>query len=270
MKKHAKYLIFLFAISVFLLTCGCSSQQEVFPKHSVYKYGDKSIEITKEIKSINLTIDSGNVQIYCWDKNEIRYEAKHTARGNKTEESLQKLLRRYRITAQKIDSELKLNIAYDGKINNAQDFYTDLKVTIPRRVKTLDIHQQIGTLRVEDKIEGQLLLKMDSVNCEIGDLKGLIKVNNESGNVRLNSGKIADGSTIDVKIGNIYIKAECENESKYSFATDVGNIELNFPVSSTISLKSYGSVEHNQFAGIDGNIHIDTSTRMGKITVNGY
>ncbi|MHB8062053.1 MAG: hypothetical protein ACYDG2_05360, partial [Ruminiclostridium sp.] len=92
----------------------------------------------------------------------------------------------------------------------------------------------------------------------------------ETGNLRLNSGKLSDKSCVNINSGSMYLKAECQELSKYSFRTHTGNVELNFPVNSSILLKSFGTVKNNQFTGIEGNIEIETSTEMGEIAVNGY
>jgi DUF4097 and DUF4098 domain-containing protein YvlB len=125
-------------------------------------------------------------------------------------------------------------------------------------------------LKIEDRYQGTVHAELDSVNTEIGELDGKINLKCEEGNTRIDAGELGTSSTIETKAGNIFVKAECQNKSNYTFKTEAGNIDLSFPVSSNIFLKSYGVVERNQFAGIDGDIHVDVSTKMGKITLKGH
>lgn len=260
----------IFIILIVIIT-GCGSDQTaVIPKHGASQYKNSSIEITKAINTIDINIDSGNLQIYCWDKKEIKFEAKHTVRDNKTNEDLEKLLKKYSIISEEKENTFFVTVDYDGKIKNLQDVHTDIKLTIPRQIKKLNISEQLGSLIIEDKFEGDISAKLDSVNSEIKALKGQLILKCKTGNLRLNSGKLYNGSCVDINSGSIYLKAECQEASKYSFQTQSGNVELIFPIKSNIFLKSFGTVQNNQFTGIEGDTEIEASTKMGKISVNGY
>ncbi len=266
MKRISLYIL----IIIMLIVAGCGDKDTVTIKHGVSQYKNSSIEISKAINDVDITIDSGNLKIYFWDKMEIRFVAKHTIRGNKTTEELEKLLDKYSIKTEKQGKVFLFNVDYKGKIMNIQDTYTDIELTIPRRIKKINISEQLGSLTVEDKFEGDIVTKLDSVNSEIKLLNGKLVYEGKEGNLRLNSGRLLNGSRVEINSGNIYIKAKCQEKSKYLFQTETGNIELNFPISSNILIESFGTVQNNQFTGMDGNVEVKTSTNMGKISVNGY
>jgi len=265
-----RIFLFIFIILIVIIT-GCkNSRSIVIPKHGASLYKNSSIEITKGINTVDINIDSGNLQIYCWDNKEIKFEAKHTIKDNKTNEGLEKLLKKYSIRSEEQENTYFLTVDFNGKIKNAQDIYTDMKLTIPRRIKKINISEQFGSLIIEDKFDGNIAAKLDSVNSEIKSLKGQLFYECKTGNLILNSRNLLNGSSVNIASGNIFVKAQCQEQSKYSFKTQVGNIKLNFPVNSNILLKSFGTVQNNQFTGIEGNIEVETSTKMGKISVNGY
>jgi hypothetical protein len=266
MKRICLYILI---ILTFMVT-GCGDKDTKVLKHGVALYKNSSIEITKGINTVDINIDSGNLQIYCWDKQEIKFEAKHIIRDYETNEELEKQLKKYKVVSEEQENTFLFTVNYKGDIKNNKDIYTDIKLTIPRRIKNIKVSQQLGSLIIEDKFEGNIAAQLDSVNSEIKALKGKLLFKCEKGNLRLNSGKLTNESYADIKSGSIYLKAECQEQSKYSFQTQLGNVELNFPVNSNILLKSFGTVKNNQFTGVWGNIEIETSTKMGEISVNGY
>ncbi len=267
MKRLIAFMLFI--ILIFLIS-GCGGKAATVHKAQASQYKNSSVELPKEVKSININIDSGSLQIFCWDKQEIKFEVKHTARDNRTDEELEKLLKRYSIDSGIKDGTFVLSVDYDGKIKNPKDFFSDVKLTVPRKIKNIALTQDTGDFTLEDRFQGNITAELGSVNSEIKDMEGKLDLKCRKGNVRLNSGKLSDGSGVAVNSGNIYVKTECHNMSKYSFQTQTGNVELNFPVSSAILLDAFGSVQNNQFEGVDGDILINAGTKAGKISVNGY
>ncbi|WP_242856141.1 hypothetical protein [Ruminiclostridium josui] len=111
---------------------------------------------------------------------------------------------------------------------------------------------------------------MDSVNTEIKAMNGKLIWKCDTGNFRLGSGKLLGDSTVNITTGNISAKAECQDNSEYVVKTGVGNVELSFPKDKDVTVDSYGTLQNNQFTGIDGNIKVKAATDMGKISVTGY
>ncbi|ACL74883.1 hypothetical protein [Ruminiclostridium cellulolyticum] len=257
-------------MAAFIILSSCGNDKIVLHKHSSYGYHNGDVKLDKTIKTLDVNIDSGKLQIYCWDNNEIKYEAKHVARGNKSDEALQELLKKYSVKPNQKEKTMYITVAYGGKIKNPQDFYTEIKLTIPRNIKNIFIKQDVGSISVEDKIDGNITGDVDSVNTEIKAMNGKLSWTCDTGSFRLGSGKLFSDSTVNIKAGNISSKAECQNNSQYLFKTDAGNVELSFPADSDVTVDSYGTLQNNQFTGINGNIKIKASTKMGKICVNGY
>lgn len=267
MKRLTKYILFLI---ITILFTGCGQQAVTLHKQDSYQYKNSTIELNKKVKSLNISVDSGKLQIFCWDKPEISCEIKHTVRDKKTDEQLQKLLNKFSVKSTVKDNTFYISVDYGGKIKNSNDILSEIKLTIPRRINSIELVQQQGSFVVEDKFEGSIKAELEAASAEIKALYGSMSVRCENGNVRLNSGRLTGASEVKIENGNIYIKAECEDKSVYSFETGTGNIELTFPVTAAISLDTEGTISHNQFTGSEGDIKVRANTKFGKMSINGY
>jgi hypothetical protein len=213
-----------------ILFTGCEGDNTAIPKHGASMYDDSSVVLNRGTKTLDITIDSGYLQIYCWDKKNIKLETKHNIRGNKTDEELEELLKNYSIMSKEEDSTLFFTVDYDGTIKKPQDIYTDIKLTIPKQIKKLNISQQYGKIIIRDKFEGNIEADLDYVNSEIKSLKGQLLYECDNGNLRLNSAKLLNQSFANINSGNIFVKAKCQEKSNYSFKTKSGNIDTGFPL----------------------------------------
>ncbi|EPR08274.1 hypothetical protein [Ruminiclostridium papyrosolvens] len=257
-------------MAAFIILSSCGNEKTVFPKHSTYSYNNGVVKVNKSIKTLNINIDSGNLQIYCWDNDEIKYEAKHVVRGNKSDEDLKILLKKYSVKSSQKEKTTFITVSYAGKIKRPQDYYTEIKLTVPRSIKNIYIKQDTGSILIEDKFEGNITGDVDSVNTEIKAMNGKLIWKGDTGNFRFDSGKLLRDSTVNITAGNISSKAECQDNSQYVFKTGAGNVELSFPKDSDVTVDSYGTLQSNQFTGIAGNIKVKAATDMGKISIDGY
>lgn len=266
MKRIILCILFL----MLTIISGCQNENTAIPKRGTSMYDDSLINLSKDTRTIDIDLDSGNLQIYCWENKKIKLEVKHTIRDNKTNEELEELLKKFSIESKEKDNTLFLKADYDGTIKKPQDIYSDIKITIPKQIKNLNVTQQYGNIIIRDKFEGNIEAELDCVNSEIKSLKGQLLFECNKGNFRLNSGKLINESYVNINSGNIYVKAQCQEKSNYSFKTKNGNIRLYFPIDSNIKMNSTGTVNNNQFDGIDGDIEVKACTKIGKISVNGY
>ncbi len=257
-------------MAAFFILSSCGSEYKVFPKHTTCGYNNGAVKVSKSIKNLDINIDSGKLLIYCWDNDEIKYEAKYVARGNKSDEDLQKQLKKYSVKSNQKEKTTYIIVSYDGKIKKPQDYYSEVKLMVPRTIKNISIKQDVGSILIEDKFEGNIIGDVDSVNTEIKAMNGKLNWKCDIGNFRLGSGKLLRDSTVNIKAGNISSKSECEINSQYVFKTGAGNVELSFPQDSNVTVDSYGTLQNNQFTGIEGNVKVKAATDMGKISVNGY
>ncbi|PYG88458.1 hypothetical protein LY28_01307 [Ruminiclostridium sufflavum DSM 19573] len=249
---------------------GCKGKSSAVPKHGAAMYNDLPIALSSGIKTLDITIDSGNLQIYCWDKKIIKSEAKHIVRDNKTDEELEKMLRKYSVEKKEKENTLFYKINYSGSINNPKDIYTDINLTIPKQIKNIHISQQYGSIALMDKFEGNIEADLDSVNSVIKYMKGFLAYECDKGTLRLDLGKLENQSFVNISSGNIYIKSQYQNKSAYSFKTKKGNIDLLFPKDLKVKLNSFGAIDSNGIIENEGDIEVEAYADMGKISINGY
>lgn len=251
----------LIIIFLFLLTgCVNNEQKTVIREASECKEWTKTV--SRGIESIYIIMDTSNLNVYCWNKKEIKCDIHNYARGKKTMEDLDKILKKYHDKYEEKEKNGYITI-------NNEDIISDVTLTIPKSMNLI-VNQKSGSLKIIDRFEAGLIVNAVNVSSEINEIQGNLQFIGDNGYVHVNSGRLTDGSSVSLKNGNIIIKAECIKNSKYDFQTVKGNIDLSFPVSSDINIQSFGTVQNNQFTGVDGSILMNVSTKIGKISVNGY
>ncbi len=265
-----KRLLIYISIFITILITGCSQQSVTIHKQGSYQFRNSQIELTREVRTLKVSIDSGTLQIYCWDKPDISVKTKHTVRDNKTMEQLQKLLENFKVDTSIEEGTCYIDVYYSGNIKNSKDVLSEIELTIPRRINSLEISQDQGSFIMQDYFEGNINAALNTVNTEIKSLSGGLNLRCAKGNVHLNSGKLAGGSEIKVDAGNLYIKTECQRKCNYSFETETGNIELGFPKEAGLTLDVSGTISHNRFTGSEGDTNVRVSSKFGKISINGY
>ncbi len=265
-----KRILICISIIFTILISGCGQQSVTIHKQGSYQFGNSQIKLTKEVRTLNVSIDSGTLQIYCWDKPDISVKTKHTVRDNKTVEQLQKLLENFKVDTRIEEGTCYIDVNYSGNIKNSKDVLSEIELTIPRRINSLEISQDQGDFILQDFFEGNINATLKAVNTEIKSLSGGLILHCVKGNVHLNSGKLAGGSQVKVDAGNLYIKTECQKKCDYSFETETGNIDLTFPKAAGLALDIYGTISHNQFTGSEGDINVKVSSKFGKISINAY
>jgi|GEM_PF-3596900 len=270
MKRTLFYSTIIFSIMFSILISGCGQQSETTHKQSSYRFENSQIKLSREVRTLNVSIDSGTLQIYCWDKPDIGIKTKHIVRDNKSLEQLQKFLEKFKVEVKIKEGICYITVNYNGKIKNSNDVLTEIELSIPRRINSLEILQDKGNFIIQDLFEGNINATLDTVNTEIKSLSGGLILHCTKGNVYLNSGKLAGGSEVKVDSGNLRVKAECQKKCDYTFETKTGNIELTFPRETELTLDIYGTISHNQFAGSEGDINVKASSKLGKISINCY
>jgi hypothetical protein len=177
-------------------------------------------------------------------------------------EDLNKILKKYRDKYEENEKNGYITI-------NNEDIISDVTLTIPRSMNLI-VNQKSGSLNIIDRFEAGLNVIAGNVNSEINEIQGNLQFKCDNGFLHVNTGRLADGTSVLLNNGNIIIKAECTKNSKYTFQTVNGDIDISFPVSSDINVQSFGTVQNNQFTGVNGSILVNISTKIGKISVNGY
>jgi hypothetical protein len=263
-----KTLFLVLMIFVFLLSACSDAAVEMGPKREVSKYLEKTYEI-KDPLELEVEVDSSNIEAYSWDKKQFKIEVKNRIRGVGKRTELVEKLKNFDINIFQNENRINCEIKYKKKIKNAADISSDLILFIPKKVKTVQIKMDIGTVKMLDDLETDLNLETNMVNVDIKRLKGKLNLKGDMGNLRLENGKLKSDSSVSLNLGNIEIKSEYE-EGRYEYKTGTGNIDLEISKEASISFENLGTVEANDIKQGDYQTIIKNSTDMGRITIKKY
>jgi hypothetical protein len=249
---------------------GCASSAVSYgPKKEVVSYLSKTIAAEDPV-NLYLTCDFSNVEIYSWDKREVRFDISKRVRGIEDKDTLKEKLNDFNIDMGSDKDRIFLNSRYRGSIKSPADKSADLKVYIPRKTSSIHCRLDLGTIKILDNIKCSLNADVDMVNTEISNFEGKLHYKANMGNLKIGGGKFENGSNIELDQGNIIVKSELESGGKYKMETGIGNVDLMIPADSEVSIENMGPVEINEFkdAAYPGKILL--STKMGKISIKKF
>ncbi len=251
-----------------LLITGCN-EVEIGPKRQVTEYSEKLFDLDKSLE-LGFESNSGNLEFYSWGKKQIKFEITKLIRGIGTSEKLQDKLANFNIETSQKDSSIYFNSSYKGRINNPADKRTDVKIYLPKKVKSISLSVDVGKVTFYDDIACNLDINMDMANIDINRFEGKINLKGDMGNLRIGGGRLSGESTVDVNMGNIDIKSIYDTNGNSSFSTKLGNILLQFPGKSRISVESIGDLKQNDFINSKYTSKVKVESGMGKIEVKEY
>lgn len=238
-------------------------------KKEVSLYSEKIVEAGGPLV-LDIFCDSGNIEMYTWDKDGVKFEMTKRVRGTESEEILSQKLNNFNIDINENENKIIFKSEYKGKDKNPIDKSIDLKIYVPKAEKTLNLKLDIGNIKFYDDIKGVLNADINMANMEINRFVGVVNIEGDVGNVKISSGKISGKSSIVKNIGNISVKAEFEEGGDYTFKTGTGNIDLMLPYGSKVSFESVGELEVNEFNDFNHSTKAKVETSMGKIAITGY
>jgi hypothetical protein len=263
-------ILLLFMAVIVLLGSGCSSQNiSAGPKREVEEYTEKTIPMTG-LPSLNISIDSGNLEIYSWEKKEVKLEITKRVRGLQTEELLKKKLGDFNIDIKEDEGKISFKSVYKGSIKNPVDRSTNLRVYVPRKTGSVDCSLKVGKIKFYDDIKCDLSFKIDRANVDINRLVGKLTLKADMCDLKISGGKMFGDSSVKINMGNIYVKSEFEDEGIYTFDTGMGSLEVNLPDGSPVTFECVGSLEVNEFSKTGYPSKVSLRSGMGKIAVRKY
>lgn len=254
----------------FVLLSACSTGNiNLGPKREVTSYSEKTFP-AEQPPELDIACDSGDIEIYSWNKKEIKFEITERVRGIQTKEILQKKLKDFDVTMKQEGNKILFKSQYKGSIKSPADRSVNLKIYLPKRVLAMKYQMDIGTLKFFDDVSCTLTAQLNMVNTSINKFDGKFNVTADMGNVRVDSGFIKQGSSIKTNMGNIIIKSGFEESGEYSFETEMGNIDLTLPAHTKAAFESIGAVEVNELQASASAANVKLRSGMGKISIRKY
>ncbi|MCR4434631.1 MAG: hypothetical protein QHH06_00085 [Clostridiales bacterium] len=266
-----KYKIALFGMILYILTVpGCSKANiNGEPKIEVTSYSEKLIEVKPPL-NLDLSGDSGNMEIYTWDRNAAKFEMTKAIKGAQKKDFLEKKLNGFSTAITQSKNSITYRASCKGGIKNPGDKRIDLKVYIPKQVQSIKLKLDTGCIKFYDDIKCRLDADIDMASIDINRFDGLMNIKGDMCSLRMGSGVLKGGSNVTVNVGSIELKAQFEENGKYNFETGMGNINLSIPSGQNVNLECMGAVETNEFTPGPFSTRISVKSGMGKIFIRKY
>jgi len=243
--------ILLIAI-ICLCACGCSKTVEMPGiKREVNEYLEKSIEVSGSY-SLNLICDSADMEVYSWDRQEIKFEITKRVRGTGEKEELEKRLKNFDIVLEQEAGSVTFKSEYKGRMEKPYDTGIGLKVYLPKKIQVLRC---------------TLDTSINMANLTINRFDGILRLNADMCDLRIAEGRIRPGSVVNINMGNIHIKGEFEDSDNYSIQTGMGNVEINVPAGSSARFNTLAGTDKGESGSIPG---IKVHSGMGRVTISEY
>ena len=267
MREYKRFILFICLIIFIFFGCKSESQHIGIKKESV-SYDEKVFTVVSP-PEIEICSDTSDIEIFNWDEDSVKFEmVKRVKRVNNSEEQLKEEYKNFEIITEQKESKIYFRNLYKGDRRKPLDQSLDLKIYIPRKVKSIKIQLDLGKVKIHDDINCSVIADLNMANIEIKKLEGLINVRGDMSNIKVSSGILYNGSIINVNMGNIDLKFDYQEGGEYEFITKTGNIDLYMPETSQISLDSAGYIQKNEVKCGDFPTKIKVKTQMGRICIN--
>ncbi|HHV98860.1 MAG TPA: DUF4097 domain-containing protein [Clostridiaceae bacterium] len=239
------------------------------PKRQVASYDEYTVKAVYPLR-LHVSIDFGNIELYTWDKNEIKLETTAKLRGTGTEDKLKEGLKDFDLIINEEESGIEIKSIYNGPVKSPADRSFDAKIYIPRNPDSINLKLDTGRIKIFDDIKCELNIRVNMANIEINRIEGALKVEGDMCDLRVSQGELRSGSSAKVNFGHIRVKAKLEEAGTYDFETGTGNIELSLPEKTKINLDASGTINIEDFENADDGIRIRAHTGMGNVSINNY
>ncbi|MCX7842950.1 MAG: hypothetical protein N2489_07740 [Clostridia bacterium] len=260
----------LIIMSFLIILPACSNNDlETGPKREVVLYSEKTLSVDGE-KEVVFDVDYGNMEIYCWDKKELKFEIAKRLRGMYKKERLEEMLKDFSVEIKQCGDTGFFKSRYKGNIKKPADKSLDVKATIPRNTRLIKCSIGNGSIKVLDDINCDMEIDAREANVEINTIRGMLISKSETGWVKISGGRLKPGTAVNTKKGSMYIKTELEKKGQYSFEAGVGNVELSLPEGTDIEIVSQGSVGINEFNTVLSPLKLSVKSELGKVNIKKY
>ena len=257
-------------ILILTVLCSCSEGWLVSgPKRQLVSHDEHTIKVVYPLQ-VHISIDFGNIELYAWDKDEIKLETSAKLRGTGSEDKLKEGFKDFDLLINEGDSGIEIKSIYTGSVKSPADRSFDVKIYMPRTFVTLDLQLDTGKIKFFDDIKCDLTVQVNMANIDINRIEGTMEVEGDMCDLRVCHGELRSGSSVKVNFGHIRVKAKLDEAGTYNFETGTGNIELSLPEETKIDLDAFGTTDVKDFEIADDGIRIRAHTGMGNVSLNKY
>ena len=263
-------LLLIVAVALCTALSGCKgSVVENGPKKEVSAYSEKIIEADIPLQLV-LDCENSSIEVYSWNRNEVKFEMTKRIKGRESKDNLFKLLNGFNIFTNKESGRINLICRYKGNSGKFAECLLGLKVFIPKKTNRIDCTQKTGKLKFIDDLHCNLNINTDSVVVEINRLEGRLVYKTKSGDLRISAGVIETDSFAQAIDGNIRIKGQFREAGSYSFKTGTGIVGLCLPDDLNAAFENLGQVETCNFIKGDYPAKFKLESKIGKIEISKF
>ena len=256
--------LFIVILMAFLLS-GCGiAHAKTNSKIEVSSSAHHTIEL-KDTYNLDVSCDSGNIEVYTWKSDDIKFEITRRVSGTYKKEVLNKMLGDFEIDIKSDNNTVFLTSRYKGGQNSCIDTIVDFVIYMPKEIDSMNYMLGGGKIKLFDDTHGVLNADLNNTDIEINRFDGILNVTGNSGNVKISSGKMIGNSKVKKNSGNINIKSEFDEKGEYIFCTSRGYIDL--ITNSKVDFETVGELEINEFEDSMASSEVKRNDQMGKVRV---
>jgi hypothetical protein len=208
-----------------IFAVGCSNNAAT-AINKITESREKIVEAELPIK-LDVKCSFSNIEVYAWNEQQVKFEFTKTVMGNFEEQQLKRYLEKVEVHTDVSGSKVSFSSMYKKQDNIRKEL--DLRIYIPDRTEEVSISCNEGKLRICDHLKCSLLVSGSILDTTINKIGGKMDVNVEKGNIRVNAGKLLNGTRIRTEDGNVYVKTSYEPSGEYSFYSGKGVLDINIP-----------------------------------------
>jgi hypothetical protein len=238
-------LIIVIFIAFMLTGCG-KAQAEINSKIVESAYSEKTLELKGAYK-LSVDCDSSNIEVYCWKKDNIKFEITRRVKGAYEKDVILEKLEDFKIDIKNENEKVALISRYKGDRKSSIERSSDFKIYVPKDIEIMNYKVDRGNIRIFDDIRCSLNAQLNNANLEINRFIGVLNVTGNTGNVKVLGGKMSGSSSVITNNGNISIKSEFDENGEYTFNTGRGHVDIYAPSDSRASFETMGELELNEF-----------------------
>ncbi len=242
------------------------------PVRQVSSYSEKVFDIQGKVL-IDVDISSVNIEVYCWDKKQVKLESGKLMRGRDDDGILDNRLDKCKIDMKekKVDGLSKIILKASGSSQGGSiSGEINLKLYVPKSTTFIVCTAHKSFFKFYDDMRFNMKFEVKNTDIDINRLGGEFCLNGKESNITMGGGLLKGQSNINLESGNISLRADFDAEGTYSFETGSGNISIEAPSNCGVGFESIGDLEANEFLSPEYPGLVRLASRFGRISIRKY